>query len=284
MRRRDFVFSAGALALLALPLAPVVAAGGTRRLRFGLALSNPGGEALGAQQFLCYLPANLERGQKLRSVELAAPHKLQMDRLGHNWLELNLDSFPAYGRKQMGLTVTVDISEAAMPSPPGQEGEWLRAERYVETGHPAIQALAEQLKAGSPLATARAIFDWVRGNLNYAGYLADDYGALYALEHRRGDCTEYSQLVAALARANGIPARVLGGYVASRDVVPAPGDYHNWAELYLDGAWRVVDAQKQNWLEPAGDYVGFRICSDTPVNALGLAHRFAARGGMRAEL
>ncbi|WP_426165990.1 transglutaminase-like domain-containing protein [Pseudoduganella sp. R-34] len=284
MHRRQLVFSAAALVLLALPAGPAIAASATRRLRFSLALSNPGGEALGTQQFLCYLPANLERGQKLRSVDLAAPHKLQTDRLGHNWLELNLDSFPPYGRKQLGLTVTVDIANESMPSPPVQPGEWLRTERYIETSHPSIQALAQQLNAAAPLATARAIFEWVRDNLNYAGYLSDDYGALYALEHRRGDCTEYAQLVAALARASGIPSRVLGGYVAPRDMAPVPGDYHNWAELYIDGAWRVVDAQKQAWLEPAGDYVGFRICSDTPVNALGLAHRFAVRGSLRAEL
>ena len=119
------------------------------------------------------------------------------------------------------------------------------------------------------------------GARQYAGYLADDLGALSALEHRRGDCTEYADLVVALARANGIPARMVGGYVTDRDCGPRPQDYHNWAELYHEGAWRVVDAQKGICLEQGSQYVAFRIYRDAPINAVGLAHRYRLQGELQ---
>jgi transglutaminase-like putative cysteine protease len=117
--------------------------------------------------------------------------------------------------------------------------------------------------------------------LSYAGYLADDYGALYALTNRRGDCTEYAYLATALARASSIPARMVGGYVTDRDITPRAGDYHNWAELYIDGSWRLLDAQKGNWLQPIDQYVAFRYHRVEMPNPLGTAHRFRIEGGLR---
>lgn len=38
----------------------------------------------------------------------------------------------------------------------------------------------------------------------------------------------------ALARANGIPARGIAGYVYGGNAVLHPEDNHNWAEFYLD--------------------------------------------------
>ena len=53
-------------------------------------------------------------------------------------------------------------------------------------------------------------------------------------ESREGDCTEHAVLLAALARACGIPSRVAIGLVY---VESAGGfGYHMWTEMYLDGA------------------------------------------------
>ncbi len=57
---------------------------------------------------------------------------------------------------------------------------------------------------------------------------------------REGDCTEHSVLLAALARARGIPARVAIGLVyqpASQGFV-----YHMWNELWIDDRWVPMDA------------------------------------------
>ena len=64
---------------------------------------------------------------------------------------------------------------------------------------------------------------------------------------RKGFCEHYASALAVLARAAGIPARVVAGYQGSER--NPFGDYwivrqanaHAWAELWLDGAWERVD-------------------------------------------
>jgi hypothetical protein len=85
----------------------------------------------------------------------------------------------------------------------------------------------------------------------------------------------------ALAPANGIPARMVGGYVTDRDAAPQPQDYHNWAQLYLGGAWRTVDAQKENWLSSSAQYIVFRVYRDVPTNLVGPAHRYRIEGDLK---
>ncbi|PXV63426.1 transglutaminase superfamily protein [Sinimarinibacterium flocculans] len=120
----------------------------------------------------------------------------------------------------------------------------------------------------------------MKGNLRYEGFTAADFGARHALRQRSGDCTEYAYLVAALARANGFPARVLGGYVSDRGFVPQATDYHNWAEVYVDGSWQLADAQKGNLFHNSENYVAFRIISSAARNELGDFHRFRSSEGL----
>lgn len=59
---------------------------------------------------------------------------------------------------------------------------------------------------------------------------------------RQGDCTEHAVLLAALARARGIPSRVAVGLVYVR---PLGGfGYHMWTEMWLDGGWFPLDATR----------------------------------------
>jgi transglutaminase-like putative cysteine protease len=54
-----------------------------------------------------------------------------------------------------------------------------------------------------------------------------------------GDCTEHAVLLAALARARGIPARVAVGLVY---VEPAALGFHMWTEMFIGGKWVPLDA------------------------------------------
>jgi transglutaminase-like putative cysteine protease len=255
-----------------------------RRLRFNLGFRNLHAYNLVAQRFWCYLPVGPTVAQRLASVSVSTEHRLLHDRLAHNILELSFGSFPAYARKQIDVTCEVELrATVEVESVTGSE-DWLRPERHVESDDPSIRRQAEALRQESQAASARAIYDWVRSNLVYAGYVAPDLGARYAIETRRGDCTEFAALVVALARALHIPARVIGGYVTEQDVVLRAVDYHNWAEIFFEGAWRIVDAQKGNWCASPQIYIGFRIHSPDPVNVLGTAHRYRIEGEIQVEL
>ena len=58
------------------------------------------------------------------------------------------------------------------------------------------------------------------------------------IQNKEGDCTEHAVLLAAMARAEGLPSRVAIGlmYIGGRF------GYHMWTQVYVDGAWRDVDA------------------------------------------
>lgn len=251
-----------------------------RRLRFALRFSNPTPSALGPQAFWCYLPALSTGTQRLLDVRVSMARTLLSDAASHQILHLSLDGLPAYAQRSVSVAVELELRAEPIPETMRVPMDWLGAERFIEADDPAIRALAKQLQRHGDSDTARAIFDWVRGNLTYAGYLADERGAAQALSDLRGDCTEYADLAAALARACGIPARVVGGFVTDRDATPRASDYHDWTEMYLHGAWRLVDCQKQRWLHPAHEYVAFRLHRGADLNPIGNAQRFRVDGGM----
>jgi transglutaminase-like putative cysteine protease len=280
------LFGGWNLAAPAQPGAETAAASAVRRqLRFTMSLSNPLAEELRDQSVWVYVPASDTPTQQLVDLRVSMEHEVLSDSLGHRIVKLRLATLPALATRVVTIVADVALHEepvqtavAVSPVP------WLETEHHIETSNPGIRALAFELRHPSERDTARAIFDWVRGNLHYAGYIADDMGALYALKERRGDCTEYAYLAVALARVNGIPARMVGGYVADRNMAPRAEEYHNWAELFFNGAWRLVDAQKEHWLSPANQYIAFRFYRDQEINPVGLAHRFRVEGRMQARL
>lgn len=250
-----------------------------RRLRLVYTFRNPSDRPVSGARFWCYLPAHLE-DQALLDVQVSVPHRIVDDAWGHRVLALEFERRPPYSSAVVALTAEVALHRDPRSHVPDGAGSWRRPQRHVEVDDPAVQALAATLRGADDLQTARAIYDWVHRHLTYTGYVAEDLGAAQALRHRRGDCTEYAALTVALARANGLPARLIGGYVVDGDSAPRPEDYHNWAQLYVDGAWQVVDAQRRCFSAGAGRYVAFEIYRDDPTNPIGAAHRYRMQGGL----
>ncbi len=113
-----------------------------------------------------------------------------------------------------------------------------------------IRDLALQVTAGkeTPLAKARAIYDYVTHTLHYdhlgAGWGRGD--AVYACDAKHGNCTDFHSLFIAMARSVGIPARFDMGFALPDDqsVGPVSG-YHCWAEFYAPGiGWIPVDSSQ----------------------------------------
>lgn len=255
-----------------------------RRLRFTLTFRNTSARMLSASSFWAYLPADRPPYQVLRAIQVSEPYQVEHDSLGHRILSLSFSRIAAQAHKVVTLTTEVEMQpgqpDPVMETSP-QPVVWLNPQHNIESDDVRILKQAELLRRSTPRETARAIYDWVIQRMTYAGYLAEELGAVQALVQGRGDCTEYADLVAALARAAGIPARVVGGYVVDRDTTPRPQDYHNWSELYLDGGWRLVDAQKRYWLDSPGyQYIVFRIHHDEMINRVGLAQRYRITEGL----
>jgi transglutaminase-like putative cysteine protease len=286
MASRRAVLGAGAAWLAAASSLPAdgAEAGLERQLRFSITLTNPTGETLPDQVLWLYAPLPTGPAQTLLRVNCALPHALVPDPLGHAVLKLPLPPMAPWGTKVVALGFDVAMRRAPSPSALDDPRPWLKSERCIEVDDARIRDAAAALKRASASETAQAIYESVRTRLQYAGYVADDLGALQALRQGRGDCTEYAFLAVALARANGIPARMVGGYVTEGSAAPRAEEYHNWAELYLDGSWRLLDAQKEHWLAPCEQYVAFRLYRDEAVNPVGLAHRFRIDGRLRVRM
>lgn len=84
-----------------------------------------------------------------------------------------------------------------------------------------------------------AIADWIRDHLSYQAGTSDaTTTAVDTFVSRSGVCRDYAHLLAAFARAGGIPARCVSAYAAELD----PPDFHAVVEVWLDGGWHLVDA------------------------------------------
>jgi hypothetical protein len=85
------------------------------------------------------------------------------------------------------------------------------------------------------------LIQFVRATLTPSGGRSFDVASRVATQ-KTGDCTEHAVLLVALARAQGLPARVAIGTLIARVDGGLGAFGHAWAEIYRDRAWKVVDA------------------------------------------
>jgi hypothetical protein len=113
----------------------------------------------------------------------------------------------------------------------------LRAEPFLEAENPEIVSLAQRLARDDPdpRAVAQRIAQWVHDSVKKQVTIGIP-SALGVLHTRVGDCNEHTQLFVALARAAGIPARVVAGMA----YVDGKFYYHAWPEVLLRH-WVAVD-------------------------------------------
>ena len=89
--------------------------------------------------------------------------------------------------------------------------QYLKYSEFINSEHPEIQALATQLKSNlqSDVEIAKACFEYVRDSISHSWDFKIDQITCKAsdvLLHKTGYCYAKSHLLAALLRANGIPA------------------------------------------------------------------------------
>ena len=230
--------------------------GEARTYLFRYQITNPQLTAVTSASLSVALPLSGD-GQSLLQVDSTLPYQ-RASVEGSEQLTVALGRLPALAQRQLQLKVQVRAGEERSPVmlTPEQRARYLQSERLIERDDPAISALAAKLQVkGNELATARSIYQWVKENLRYTHNSPVAHGAKVALAQRSGDCTEYMHLVMALARAAGIPARAASGYVYTQNGVVNAADYHDWAELYINGRWQLVDAQQQRFMEGEADYL-----------------------------
>lgn len=130
------------------------------------------------------------------------------------------------------------VQTVQLPFEFSTDPDFLEDSVEVQSKHPMIRALARELSADTTDAwkLALRINRWVFRNLEKS--LVDTVTALDALNERRGECQSHTFLYTAIARAAGIPTKVVNGLVYSPQYKGFL--YHAWAEVYV-GEWRALD-------------------------------------------
>jgi hypothetical protein len=140
---------------------------------------------------------------------------------------------------------------------------YLRPTAFIQSDHQKIQTLAREIAGRDrvPLDRLRKLVHWVHQNIEKRPVLSLP-DALATLQNRMGDCNEHAVLLAALARAAGIPCRVEAGvaYLKGRFF------YHAWNLAYL-GRWVTVDAL---FNQIPADVTHIRFVSGSPRQQLDL--------------
>lgn len=148
------------------------------------------------------------------------------------------------GRQRLqGATLEIEKEDmASLPKldiPVGDEGvaDFLEATAFLQSDDERIERLAREVigQEKDAAAVARRLMNWVYENLEKRPTVSLP-SALEVLEDRAGDCNEHAALFAALARAAGLPARLVVGVVYTGDGF----FYHAWNEVWV-GSWISLD-------------------------------------------
>jgi hypothetical protein len=129
-----------------------------------------------------------------------------------------------------------------------QDSRYTAPSVYVDYNDAEIQALAKSLapEGLSDIEKLKNIHEWITANISYDVAAYNNGGGINMIPasqtilNRKGMCRDYSFLLAALARASGLPTRVIYGE-ASPDPAAKKGA-HAWNEVMVNGEWVSVDS------------------------------------------
>jgi transglutaminase-like putative cysteine protease len=256
-----------------------------KNIQYSYTLQNKTNRVIENTEFWAHAPVKQTAHQRCQDLTANYPFQLNTDHYGNQVLHFTFEKLAPYASRIITIKANLMVSPSANPIAAEPEAADLQPEKYIESDHPAIRRVAAKLQESDAIKTINAVFRWVASHVRYSGYAARDRGALYALEQKKGDCTEYMDLFVALCRANGLPARRIGGYISPRNAVLKARDYHNWGEFYVDGAWQIADPQNNVLMQNQDDYIAMRIIRATGDNPLGAYNRFRVKGeGLKARM
>jgi transglutaminase-like putative cysteine protease len=130
------------------------------------------------------------------------------------------------------------LGQVPLPEIPGDVVKFLLPSRFCPSDKfdVFVEDAFGTLRGGARVAAMRS---WIETNLEYVRGSSDAQTTVIdTFIKRQGICRDYSHLMVTLARAANIPARAVSVYAPDVE----PPDFHAVAEVFLDGAWHLVDA------------------------------------------
>lgn len=160
---------------------------------------------------------------------------------GQSWFEYVIDQYPQ------------------LPGPATRT--WLESTFVIDYTEPEFEPLRKELGLRKTRTTRAELVEYVAGLVVASAERSWDLASVVARK-RRGDCSEHAVLSAALARLQGIPARVVVGAVLVSDGNKFGTFGHAWAELREDGQWKVADAALFDMADVTLRYIPIGLLED----------------------
>ncbi len=174
-------------------------------------------------------------------------YQVVVDEYGNHYAEFDFSNQPAGTTQTVKIDYRVTVNELAYDLS-GCQGElpqmFNQPELHIESANPQIVALASKLSQGQGTVCqkVRAFYDYIGNTLVYT-YNGANWGAQAALGPMGSDCTEYTDLLVALSRAQHIPARYFEGLLyLDAGTSSLARIEHAWPDVYMPTAgWVALD-------------------------------------------
>ena len=190
-------------------------------------------------RFLLLVPKDLPGRQRVRSLEWILPPTKTYERPGGLEAEWIFDQ--PKGSFELGCVLSVELSPFDLSSStldleadPVVLDTYLRDEEFLEKHAPRVARAARELAptGAEGLELLRALFKGSLLELENQGFIKAERGANRALKMGGGDCTDYTDVLVALCRGRGLPARHVRGMLA-RPFSAGDTPKHSWVEVHL---------------------------------------------------
>lgn len=223
---------------------------GQRRyaVRQRLTLANQGPGQPQKQNIWVALIRDFPPYQSVLSVQVSPKEYTPVsDEYGNSYAEFDFSNQPAGTSQTIQIDTQVAVNELSydLSACTGSlVDEFNRPELHIESANPQIVALARELSRGKSTACqqVRAFYEYAGNELVYT-FNGQNWGAQAALGPMGADCTEYADLVAALSRSQGIPARYFEGLLyLNQGTNDLAKQEHAWLDVFLPSAgWVGLD-------------------------------------------
>ena len=207
------------------------------------ALAAAGGGSLSEELFsrsIIRTSVRIPRARTLASLKV----RLSRVEADGDWPELGTHNQKALGHTDRTLDLEVRRPDAPrprrLPIPPTEaERDFLIANSIIQSDDPALRAEVAKILGGETDAWSAALKlkRWVAEHMTFdAGIAMAPSTELF--KDRHGTCLGYATLLATMARAAGLPSRVVLGYVYVLGIFGG----HAWTEVKVGESWLPLDA------------------------------------------
>jgi transglutaminase-like putative cysteine protease len=255
-----------------------------RTVWYRYTLRNTTGVPVSHAEFTTFAPVTRTSWQWCDRIEATSHHTVEKDGVGNQILVFPIDSIPPYGTLVIRITVKLLFATTPQRLAEFDREACLVADPLFDVDASGFGAKGGVHGSALPRDVAVGCFDRVVSHLRYSGYRSASLTAASVVKAGEGDCTEFMTLLVAMCRKAGIPARGVAGYAADKAGRLKASDYHNWAELRLDGRWHVVDPQKRRFDAPGPGYVAMQLLGGNGRFASETRRHWVGSGGLSVSM